>query len=224
LADNAPLNIVVLGGEAAVSANVEQQLDNYGNVRRIGGANRYETAAMLAAEFDTPDLAYLATGLNFPDALAGAARAGSQGAPILLTKPSRLPDAISQVLAELQPAHVTVLGGTSQVSQQVYDAAGATGRISGSDRFQTALKISQTFGESDTVYITTGLDFPDALAAAPLAGSLAAPVLLTPTDRLPIGLLDELERLNPTSVVIIGGNAAVSFDVRETLKYWASLQ
>ena len=86
-----------------------------------------------------------------------------------------------------------------------------TYRIGGATRYQTAINISEAnFAKADTVIIASGASFPDALAAAPLAGALDAPVLLTPRNHLPAGLAQEIIRLQATNVIIIGGSGAVS--------------
>jgi spore germination protein YaaH len=94
-------------------------------VNRIAGGDRYSTAAYISASTFAPGapVVYVATGLNFPDALAGAAVAGSQGAPILLVAPGSIPAVTAAELARLQPGRIVVLGGTGVVSEAVAAAA-----------------------------------------------------------------------------------------------------
>ena len=69
-------------------------------------------------------------------------------------------------------------------------------RISGVDRYQTAIEISSEGWESaETVIIARGNDFADALAGVPLAHAYEAPILLTLTDELSDNVLAEIERL-----------------------------
>ena len=150
-----PQQIVILGGTAAVSAAVEQQLDAMvadpaNDVRRIAGPDRFATASAIATTFFTGPVAvlYVANGLNFPDALAGAAAAGHFGAPILLVTPTSVPDATAQAIKALAPKAIKVLGGTASVSDAVKDALGAAAkvtptRLAGADRYATAVAISQ---------------------------------------------------------------------------------
>lgn len=95
-----------------------------GGVTRLSGDSRYTTAARTAQVFwpQTSNVVYLATGRNFPDALAGVPAAGLDQAPLLLTEPHCMPTATKQEMDRLQPSTVVVLGGTATVS----DAA-ATG-------------------------------------------------------------------------------------------------
>ncbi|MFD5215738.1 cell wall-binding repeat-containing protein, partial [Microbacterium sp. NPDC058345] len=68
---------------------------------------------------------YVANGMDFPDALAGAAAAGTLGGPVLLTSQSALPSSVKSELSRLAPKRVVVLGGTGVVSATVESAIGA---------------------------------------------------------------------------------------------------
>ncbi|MDP2623706.1 MAG: cell wall-binding repeat-containing protein [Actinomycetota bacterium] len=68
----------------------------------------------------------------------------------------------------------------------------------------------------DVVYIATGENFPDALAAGPATGG-GGPILLVQKDAIPGPTIDELVRLNPKMIVIVGGPAVVSAAVEAQL-------
>ena len=92
-------------------------------VERISGTNRYATAVAVSAQVAPGvPVVYLASGTGFPDALSGAARAGSLGAPLLLTRPTDLPAVVRAELLRLRPDRVVVLGGEGAVSPQVETA------------------------------------------------------------------------------------------------------
>ncbi|MDZ4045933.1 MAG: cell wall-binding repeat-containing protein [Rhodoglobus sp.] len=95
-------------------------------------------------------------------------------------------------------------------------------RIAGVDRFDTAVKVSQqmTTG-TGTVFVANGLNFPDALAAAPAAAVADAPVLLTAPDTLPATVVAELQRLKPARIVVVGGESSVSEAVLAELAAYA---
>jgi putative cell wall-binding protein len=116
-----PQEIVILGGTGAVSNAVAQAMTDYGTVYRVSGADRYATAAQLSAAAypSGAPSAYVATGLAFPDALAGAAVAGWVGAPILLVAPTFVPASVSAEVQRLGPGKVVILGGTGAVSESV---------------------------------------------------------------------------------------------------------
>ncbi|MEO8247619.1 MAG: glycosyl hydrolase family 18 protein, partial [Chloroflexota bacterium] len=83
-------------------------------------------------------------------------------------------------------------------------------RVSGTDRYATAAAVSASaYGPGvPIVYIATGASFPDALAGGPVAGRDGGPVLLTWRDQLPGVTRTELERLQPSRIVVLGGTGA----------------
>ena len=106
-----------------MSAAVATQLDAYtiGTVTRLSGMDRYETSAAISAVNFNPGVpvAYITTGLGFPDALSGAPVAGIKGGPILLVPGTTIPAAIATELTRLGPANIVILGGTGVVSAAV---------------------------------------------------------------------------------------------------------
>ena len=108
-------------------------------VERWAGGDRFASSAAFSAKSFAPGVgvAYVANGMNFPDALSGAPIAGKNGGPVLLTNATSLPGAIAAELKRLQPKKIVVLGGTGAVSNTVkakLDAytAGAVDRWAGS--------------------------------------------------------------------------------------------
>jgi putative cell wall-binding protein/peptidoglycan hydrolase-like amidase len=85
----------------------------------------------------------------------------------------------------------------------------------GSDRYATAAAVSQHTHPDGAavVYLTVGTNHPDAIAAGPAAAAEGAPVLLVSPTTLPSATAGELTRLAPTTVVIVGGEAAVGAGV-----------
>ncbi len=118
-------HLIVLGGPAAISAAQENRLNNDGiETTRLAGANRGETAVAIAEyaideEGFDPSHVNVATGSNFPDALAGGPHGGVEQAPILLetgnTDRSATCDFLTDQAALLRSAHV--FGGVNAVSQ-----------------------------------------------------------------------------------------------------------
>ncbi|HEY8437486.1 MAG TPA: cell wall-binding repeat-containing protein, partial [Candidatus Limnocylindrales bacterium] len=198
----------------------------YNTVDRQSGANRYATAANISRGTvpSGVDVVYIATGLNFPDALAAAAAAGHLGGPVLLVTPTSIPDVVKTELTRLKPKKIIIAGGTSVVSSSVASqldpyTAGPVLRQSGANRYATAAAISTaTFGVGAPVaYVATGLNFPDALAAAAVAGRLGGPVLLVQPGIIPDVVKTELTRLRPAKIVIAGGTGVVSSSVQTQL-------
>jgi putative cell wall-binding protein len=222
-----PGKIVILGGEGAVSANVESALAAYtnGTVKREAGSDRYETAATLSKDTFAANasLVYVTTGENFPDALSagpGVVKAGNKAAPVLLVKHNSIPDTVKAELERLHAQKVVVIGGSGAVSDTVKNdldpySTDTVTRISGADRYATAVEVSKAdFTSAGTVFLATGVNFPDALAAGPAAAKQAGPVLLVQQNCVPQGTKDEITRLNPTQIIIVGGTSAVGSGVQ----------
>jgi putative cell wall-binding protein len=121
LARLAPDQIVLLGGTSAVTVGVQQELAGYGPVTRVAGTDRYRTAAAVAAAYPSADTTYVASGQNWPDALAGAALAGHEAMPMLLVRKDSVPGATWSALERLEPGRVPVLGGPVAVAETVLD-------------------------------------------------------------------------------------------------------
>ncbi|MBA2631757.1 MAG: cell wall-binding repeat-containing protein, partial [Chloroflexi bacterium] len=219
-----PQRIVVVGSAGAVSDAVLRALRPYatsGVVDRIGGRDRYATAAAVSAATFAPGapVAYVATGLNFPDALAGGVAAAREGGPMLLALPTAIPAATAAELQRLRPGRIVLLGGPSVVSDGVlaglrgHATSGVVTRLAGPDRYATAVAVSRATAGTDapgTVFVATGLTFADGLAGTPAAARAGAPLLTVPSSTLPQVVADELRRLNAPTIVILGGTGAVS--------------
>lgn len=222
-----PASIVVVGGEAAVSAAVETALAVYtsGSVTRAFGPSRYETSVAVSQQAfpSGAPVAYVASGANFADTLAGVPAAASEGGPILLVQPGGVPSTVLSELERLNPATIVLLGGTAAVSESV-EARLATvapvERIGGGDRYETAALVSQRrFSPGvSTVYIAVGTDFPDGLGGGTVAGTAGVPLLLVTPGGVPTWTRDELLRLAPQLIVLLGGPGAISTDVETTLQ------
>jgi len=223
-----PSQIVILGGTAVISEAVGTQLAALApeGAVRYGGADRYETAALISkASFESgADTVYIATGLNFPDALAGVPAAGTAGAPILLVR-EHVPAATAAELQRLAPSKIVILGGPVAVSNTVKAelekyTSGSVTRLDGHDRYSTAAAVSANAfpGGADTVFVAIGTNFPDAVAAGPAAYELGGPLLLVHPDAAPGSTLDELRRLRASRIVIIGSESVVAPAVTKAME------
>lgn len=218
--------VVLLGGPGAISEDVEDQLVDEGyQATRLAGPDRAATAARLAdlAFPDGAEVALLANGRSFADALAAAPFSTARGAPILLTDAGELPAPTRMALSGLGVERVVLLGGTAAIGEDVGAQLEADGlqvsRSAGDDRFETAALLARSAlpDGADTAILVTGADFPDALAAAPLAASLDAPILLTGADRVPEPTMGVLDELGVSDVLLLGGTAAIGAAVDDQL-------
>lgn len=220
----APQRIVVVGGEDAISPDMFDVLAGFqtgGGITRVGGTDRYDTAARVSGATFAPGApVYVATGEAFPDALAGGAAAARDGAPMLLTQPTHLPEPTRAELERLAPSRIVVLGGSGAVDDAVAaELAAYTGggieRVAGADRYGTAIAVARTFGTAEAAFLATGRNFPDALSAIAPAARLGAPVLLT--EGIFVPMRDDVEAtfgaLAPASIHVVGGGAVVQNSV-----------
>lgn len=213
----------ILGGEVAVARSVDGQVNARSvTTDRVAGENRYATAAKTATKaFPTgADTVYIATGELFPDGLSGAPAAAKDDAPVLLTRRDSLPSETSKVLADFSPSEIIIVGGPNAISPAVEaQIATETGvaprRIAGETRYDTAALVSaDAYPQgADTVFVATGLDFPDALSGAAAAAFVDSPVLLVGKDELPDSTRAELTRLDPSRIYLLGGTVAISSSV-----------
>jgi putative cell wall-binding protein len=93
-------------------------------------------------------------------------------------------------------------------------------RLGGQDRIGTALEVSRAYFDetTDVVYVANALDFPDSLSAGPAAAAEGAPLLLVMAPGLRSDVRDEIVRLSPSRIVVVGGSAAVSDQILAQLE------
>lgn len=211
--------IYVLGGESAISAGAFEQLKAVaGSAERLGGDNRYATAALVANK--TISLLgssyggsiFLATGLNFPDALGASPIAYAKGIPIVLV------DSAGNFTVPAGATKAHILGGTNVVPASVETALGGRfdERLAGDDRYATSAAVAE-FGVSqglswDGVGIATGASPADALSGGAMLGSKNAVMLLTMKESLASDAAAKLQanKADITQVYYLGGLNAVS--------------
>jgi len=215
-----PAKIFVIGGTGAVSASVATQLNSIAPVTRYGGADRYATGLQIVnGMFSSSTTAILATGRSFPDALAATGVAGKLNAPVILIDgvKSSLTSATLSTLNSLGVDDVILAGGTgvvsSSIATQLRNKGYTVTRYGGADRYATAALLNNAYfpyGSTDTMFLATGTNFPDALAGAALAGRLGAPLYITTPSCAPKPIHDSVNGLSPSKKAVLGGTAVVS--------------
>lgn len=222
-----PTNVVIVGGPAAVSDAVKAAIAAAvptATVVRIGASvgTRYDTAVALSKQSFSPNvpILFVANGLTFPDSLAGSAAAGTLGGPVLLAPPSGpVSQSFVDEIGRLHPKKLVLLGGYNGITQLQgtyigsYASSATVSRESGDDRYGTAVAVSQASFSPGvaSVFLTSGETFPDGLAAGAIAGGRHVPLLLTRKDCLPQAVADEISRLNPAQVYVVGGTGSVAY-------------
>lgn len=233
--------VYLLGGEAALSEQVATDAAELGyEVTRLGGANRFETAAVIAADgLGGPATAILADGAGFTDALvAGAASWAIANQPgfaqdlpavplptleeqvgaVLLTDGTRLPDETAAYLESIEPANTATVGAPAGTAYPDADIAYA-----GDTPAATSVVVAEALFTDPTIAgLATDSEFADALFGGALVGDPdvgPGPLLLTNPSTLSGEveqyLIDQSGSLE--TVVIFGGPGAVSQDVEHAV-------
>ncbi len=209
--------IYILGGEVAISAAVFTQLQSLGYTPvRLGGADRFDTAILIASTgLNNPTTILLATGLNFPDALAAGAAAAKANAAVLLTNGNVQPPANQTYLAAHAGAVLFALGGPAAA------AVPTATPIIGVDRYDTTVKVAQRFFTNPTtVGLASGVNFPDGLTGGAHIGKLGGPLVLTDPNALPAFTASYAASIaaTVTSGFVYGGPNAIATNVVNAFK------
>lgn len=189
--------------------------------KRFGGIDRYATSISICENnWDKSDYAVLVSGEGFADALCAASLAKKYNAPVLLTSGKNLSDDIKNQLVKLDVKHIFIIGGTGVVSKniekQIDNLKIKYERISGSDRYDTSLKVAQLIGGDNGVVIASGESFPDALSIAPIAAVKGMPILLTNKCALSSGVKQYLQSTKGKSYVT-GGIGVIGTNITKDL-------
>lgn len=201
--------------------------DSSSRVNRLGGQDRYETAAKVAQDgWTSSDYAIVANGEGYADALCAAPLAKEKNAPILLTAGNSLNQNALNQLKDLNVNHVIVVGGTGVVPESVLNEIKAqvpdvqdVQRLGGQDRYETSVKIAEKLGSTSKIVVASGEGYADALSAAPAAAIEEMPILLTRSTILPDVTSNYITSNSEiTKTYVIGGTASVSNSVADSLK------
>ncbi len=201
--------VYVLGGTSAVPATVASQLTGLGySVVRYSGADRFATAVAVAKALGSPKTVLLATGTNFPDALAAGPAAAHVHGAILLTNGSLVPTETATYLAG--PHTTYAIGGPAAA------AVPSATAIVGTDRYATAAAVATKFFPSSAVVgVATGAGFPDALAGGAQLALMGGPLLLSSQATVPTSTSSYLNTDHTvlTNVYVYGGTAVLGTSI-----------
>lgn len=206
----------------------------------ISGPDRYSTARAVSREAfadNSREAVIISTGENYPDALGAGGLAGALECPILLVRktgglPSAVRSEIVRLLAIEADVTVYITGDTLSVSAQTEKdlkalvGSGSVKRLGGKDRYATANLIALEMKRvldakgipfSGRAFLTTGLDFPDALLAAPVAYASNSPILIVGRSGADSALRSTITALGVTDIDIVGSTASVPSSVASVL-------
>lgn len=220
-------NVIIVGGENSLSANVVSGLSGY-TVKRVAGGNRYLTSIEIAkAVFERSDAnrkVVLVDGTNYPDALASSVVANPQGIPILLTSPKTLQEDVKKYLNDIKNEVVTIVGGPSSVSEDVKEelekiaTVDNVKRLYGADRYKTAIAVAKaTYTAPQAILFADANGYADALVAGAVTNRIGAPIILTNTNTV-VNDVSEYVKANKTAVqIVVGGPNSITETVLKQL-------
>ena len=211
--------VYLLGGTSVVSEAFEQQLNNASfDVKRLGGADRFETNLLILEEGNAlggdASEVLVASATRFADALSTS----SVGKPILLAGAKLTADQ-QDYLREAQPKNAWIVGGTSAVNATVeadlknFVADGGIKRFEGGNRYETSYMVAHEFfpGECETAILVYGQNFPDGLSGGAVASVIGAPVLLAmDRDDMIANVAKWVQESGATKSVTFGGPTLVT--------------
>lgn len=199
--------VYLLGGTNAVPEEMESGLDGF-HIKRLAGANRYETNLAILNEAGTEGMPILVcTGTGFADSLSASAT----GLPILLVNPRGLLPAQKDFLAASSGDFI-IIGGESAVPAAIADALAEYGTIdrrAGANRYETSVVVAQMrFHRPGAAVLAYAQNFPDGLCGGPLAYAMGAPLLLTATNRGPV-VAEYAQNEGIRAGIVLGGTGLI---------------
>lgn len=195
-------NIIVIGGNSSVSKRATKDLKQ--KVETIAGKDRFETAVKIAKAAGKTDKLVIANGITLVDALTASSIAQVENRGIILVKEKEIPQAAKEVIENAKD--ILIVGGKSSVNLPL-----EADRISGKDRFETAVKIAErAFKNPKQVALANSTAYADALVFGAVTEKTNAPILLTRKDSLPDATKAYLEKNKPEKVYILGGEDSIN--------------
>ena len=195
--------VFVVGGDNAISkTGIDTTLKSEKiYVTRLEGQDRYSTSQKVmekTKEIINPEYLLIASGKNFPDALAATGFFVNHKSVMVLSDGVTYPESNLKEIA---------IGGKNQLPLK-----GFTGRrVSGKDRYETALEIAKlSFDKNNNAILASGQVFADSLSAVSLTKKHNAPIILTQSNSL---TESAKKYLNGKNVFIVGGEKTVVNDI-----------
>lgn len=217
-----PKKVIIVGGSGVVSESIADELSKFGRkVERIEGKDRYETAINVAKEIGVKNGVAVAYGYNYADALSISSIAASMGMPIILTATDNLPAEVSTFINENSIKKSYIVGGEGVVNNAVMSKFPNSERVSGIDRYETnvaVMKRFDTYIDYNKIYLSTGRNYPDALAGSSLAAINESPVILTESNYVPEVTYQYIVGKMSKEIYALGGQAIVGDNILDVLK------
>jgi lactocepin len=192
---------------------------------RLYGKDRYATAVEVSKTgWKKSDMAVIANGTAYADALVAAPLAANYDAPILLTEVGKLAEATKTELKRLGVKTVYVVGGTGVVSEATVKEMAKMGidvvRLGGANRYETSLAVATQIDRQknvENIYVAGGYAPADAVTISSKAATDKTPIILVEAKKVPKKVLSWLKNQKLKSAYVIGGEGVVKNSVMKDL-------
>ena len=202
--------VYLVGGADVLPEQIKTILGSDYDVKRLEGEDRFLTnlAVLKEANVNNEEV-MICSGLGYADALSAAAT----GKPVMLVGKA-LTKEQKAYLAGINPAKFYIVGGSDVVSDRVkaeLETMRSVERISGEDRYETALNVAKKFFDmtSSTVVIATGDGFADGLVGSVTAIANNAPLLLANRNNIK-GVAEFVKETGAKRSIVMGGADVIS--------------
>lgn len=202
--------VYLVGGADVLPEQIKTILGSDYDVKRLEGEDRFLTnlAVLKEANVNNEEV-MICSGLGYADALSAAAT----GKPVMLVGKA-LTKEQKEYLAGINPAKFYIVGGSDVVSDRVkaeLETMRSVERISGEDRYETALNVAKKFFDmtSSTVVIATGDGFADGLVGSVTAIANNAPLLLANRNNIK-GVAEFVKKTGVKRSIVMGGADVIS--------------
>lgn len=169
--------IFLLGEEGAVSKKLEYAVSAYGNIKRLGGTDRFDTNKKIldAMELKVNSEIIIASGNVFSDAVSASTASGKYNMPIFLAGTDGLSNDMLNKIQQIKPSKVTIVGGKASVGEAAESQLSSIGiknvnRITGIDREKTSMALINNYFPTglNTIFLIDKDDFALGMSLAPL--------------------------------------------------------
>ncbi len=206
--------IILVGGEKSISNQEYKFYSNLGDIERISGNNRYKTSLNIAKKIvklnPKSNKVIITDGRNYPDALAISGYSYGNKIPIILSNFDDI-NYSKDFLKENGINEAIIIGGENSVSKKVEKEFKKVTRISGKDRYDTALQIkNKLYPNSKKIIVASGENYADALCGSSLAGKNDAASILVKKKDINPKIKEMLDKFQNKDITVLGGENSIS--------------
>ncbi len=211
----------------------ESALAGVNETTRLSGVDRYKTAKVIAEEYNSGlvNSVVLAPGSNFANALPASVLAHKNQAPLLLVGPTPTDtnEAFEYIVNHLTKiGKIYLVGDQNLMGKDFETHLNQLGYkniicIKGCDKYETDYLIAKELSipKGNPVVISSGENFPDALAISSFAAANGWPILLTEKNKLTASIKEFIQEKQPAKIYITGGTAVICSELEEEIQQLA---